>query len=104
MQRIVILAALLAVGGCAQSLEGKVANGLNEAGLPRAMSECMAERWVDRLSISQLRRIQSFTDGLKQERGAGRLTLFTLVEGIARLGDPEIVEVVSASTVSCALR
>jgi hypothetical protein len=104
MQRNLILAALLAVSGCAQSLESRVADGLQEAGLPPAMSECMAERWVDRLSVAQLRRIQSFTDELKQERGGGRLTLLTLVEGIARLGDPEIVEVVSASTVSCALR
>ena len=49
-----LLAASLMLGGCATP-ETRLRTGLNNAGLSKAMSACMAERMVDRLSLLQLR-------------------------------------------------
>lgn len=97
------LAALLLtlLAGCAQPIESRVASRLAEAGLSRPLAECMAERWVDRLSLAQLKKISELADGLRDE--GRKLTLATFADRIARLDDPEIVEVVTGSTVACAL-
>lgn len=102
--RIFACLPLLAIAGCAQPFEGRIANRLNEAGLSRPMAECMAGRWVDRLSVFQLRKIQSLTEDLKRERSAGRLTVVRLIDRVRALDDPEIVEVVSTSAARCALK
>jgi hypothetical protein len=94
----------MALGACAQPFEGRVAKRLHEAGIPRAMSDCMAERWVDRLSVFQLRKIQALTDDLKRERGAGRLTVVRLIDRVGAMDDAEILEVVSTSAARCALK
>jgi hypothetical protein len=95
---------LLALAGCAQPLEGRVAARLYEAGLPHSMADCMAKRWVDRLNVFQLRKIQRLTDGLKRERAQSRLTPLRLIERVRAMNDPEILEVVSTSTARCALK
>ena len=48
----------LALAGCATP-ETRLRTGLNNAGLSKAMSACMAERMVDRLSLLQLRRLSA---------------------------------------------
>lgn len=103
MRFYLMLLPLIAASACAQSLEARVAAGLQDAGLSPRMSHCMAERWVDRLNVSQLRRIQAVAKSLKRERGEGRLSAFQLVDHVARLDDPEILEVVSTSAARCAL-
>jgi len=104
MSRILLLISLLAVSACAQPFEGRVASRLHEAGLSRRMSDCMAQRWVDRLSMFQLRKIQSLTNGVSRERDDGRLTVVRLVERVRKVDDPEIFEVVSSSAAICALK
>ena len=61
----------------------------------------MAERWVKRLSPLQLRRIQILAGEVRDE--GGRLTVGRLVGRVRAMDDPEIVEVVTRSTLVCAL-
>jgi len=104
MRRTPVILLLLALSSCAQPFEGRVANRLHTAGIPRGMSECMAHRWVDRLSVFQLRKIQSLTDDISREKRDGRLTVLGFVERVRRVNDPEIFNVVSKSAAVCALR
>lgn len=102
--RVLLLVPLLMLGACAQPFEGRVATRLHEAGLPQAMSDCMARRWVDKLNVFQLRKIQRLTDDLKRQKSHGRLTVIRLIDSVRQMDDPEIVEVVSTSTVLCSLK
>lgn len=102
MRRLALLAPL-ALAACAQPFEGRVASRLAEAGLSRPMAECMAERWVDRLSVLQLRKISDLAGDLRRERSEGALTVGRFVARVRQMDDPEIVRVVSSSAVACAL-
>lgn len=93
---------LLLLASCAQPFEGRVASRLSEAGLSRPMAECMAARWTDRLTVFQLKKISNLADDLKKE--GRRLTVVRFIERVRAVNDPEIFEVVSASTVACALK
>lgn len=92
---------LVPLAACSQPFEGRVASRLTEAGLSRPMANCMAERWVDRLSVFQLRKISDLADNLKDEEG--KLTPARFVSRVRQLDDPEIVSVVAQSSVVCAL-
>jgi membrane-bound lytic murein transglycosylase MltF len=92
---------LLTIAGCAQPFEGRVADRLAQAGLSRRMADCMAERWVDRLSLLQLQKISDLADDLRKERGT--LTAGRFILKVRELDDPEIGEVVTRSSVVCAL-
>lgn len=96
-------AVLFTVAACAQPFEGQVASRLTQAGLPRPVAECMAKLWVDRLNVAQLQRVSGLADELQRERSRGRLTVGLFVERVRGLDDPEIVEVVTTSTLACAL-
>jgi hypothetical protein len=96
-----LLFALMPLAACSQAFEGRIVDRLNEAGLSRPMSECMAERWVERLGVFQLRRIQGLAEDLEAE--GENLTVAGLIRRVREIDDPEIVEVVTRSTVVCAL-
>lgn len=101
MRRLPLFLFLL-TAACAQPFEGRVATRLSEAGLSRPMADCMAERWVDRLNVLQLRKISNLAEDLRKE---GRnLTVGRFVDRVRRVNDPEIFEVVSSSAVACALK
>ncbi len=100
MHRLIILP-LLVLAACAQPFEGRVATRLAEAGLPRPMAECMAGRWVDRLSVLQLQKISDLAESVRGERGS--LTIGRFLERVAKLDDPEIVGVVTSSSLACAV-
>ncbi len=88
------------LAACSQPFEGRIARNLEDAGLSPGMSQCMANRWVERLSPLQLRKIAELADGLKAE---GRsISVLGLADRVRRLEDPEIVEVVSTSAAGCA--
>lgn len=97
------LIVLAALAGCAQPFEGRVASRLTEAGLSRPMAECMAKRWVERLNVLQLQKLSSLSEDLGKERSEGRLTVGRLIERVRGVNDPEIFEVVSSSSIACAL-
>jgi hypothetical protein len=98
---LLLLLTLLPLTACSQAFEGRIASRLDEAGLSRPMSECMAERWVKRLGVFQLRRIQRLAEDLESE--GENLTIAGLIGRVREMDDPEIVEVVTRSTVVCAL-
>ena len=104
MRGKILLIAVVLVGGCAQPLEGRVATRLTEAGLSRPMAECMAKRWVERLNVLQLRKMSDLSEDLRKERSQGRLTVGRLIERVQAVDDPEIVSVVSSSSIACALK
>lgn len=94
---------LIPLAACAQPFEGRVASRLVEAGLSRPMADCMATRWVDRLSLLQLQKLSGLSEDLARERSQGRLTVGRFVERVRALDDPELVQVVTTSSVACAL-
>lgn len=102
MNRILLIAAALAVvTGCAQALERRVANSLVEAGLSQSVANCMAKRWTDRLSAAQIKKISDLAEDVKRE---GRdLTAVGFINRVQAMDDPEIVSVVTRSSISCAL-
>jgi len=99
---LILLMPLCLLASCAQPFEGRVASRLSQAGLSRPMADCMAGRWVDRLSVFQLRKISSLAEDLQKE-GRG-LTVRRFVDRVRQVNDPEIFEVVSSSAVACALK
>lgn len=103
MRSRVLIFPLLALAACAQPFEGRVASRLADAGLSRPMADCMAKRWVDRLSLAQLRKISSVAEGLGEERAQGKLTIGRFVERIRAVDDPEVFQVVSSSAAACVL-
>jgi hypothetical protein len=100
MNKLIPLAAILALSACA-SPESRVRTGLINAGISPPIAACMAERLVDHLSISQLRRLQSVAT-LRGQR-IGDLTVSQLLERARALNDPEIVSVVTTAAFRCAI-
>ena len=70
------------------------------AGLPQPMAECMAGRMADRLSIDQLRKLES----LRPEEGEADipLNIAEFLERVRRVDDPEVLEVSTTSAAICA--
>jgi type IV pilus biogenesis protein CpaD/CtpE len=101
MKQLVAIASLLALSACATP-ETRVRTALMDAGLPKPIAACMADRMVDRLSLIQLNRLS----GLKKLRGQNVRTL-TVDEFLKRtrsLQDPEILGVVTSSGLICAVK
>ena len=96
-----LIAASLMLAGCATP-EARLRTGLNNAGLSKAMSACMAERMVDRLSLVQLRRLSAL--GSLKDREITDLTLDQFFRKVRALKDPEILAVTTSSAAVCALR
>lgn len=91
--------ALLA--GCATP-ETRLRTGLTDAGLPKGVAACMAERMVDRLSLLQLRRLAAL--GSLGDRPIGELTPEQFLRKVRALKDAEILGVTTSSAVVCAFR
>jgi hypothetical protein len=89
----------LALAACATP-ETKLRTGLNNAGLSKAMSACMAERMVDRLSLLQLRRLSAL--GSLKDKRITDLTLDQFLRKVRALKDPEILTVSTSSAAVCA--
>jgi hypothetical protein len=93
-------AALLLSACTGLSPESRLRAGLEEAGLSPRMAGCMAERMADRLSLTQLRKLQSLASLRKSHSGA--MSIDTLLHKVRALGDTEIFAVTSASAIACA--
>lgn len=95
-------AAAMLLSSCATvSPEWKVRAGLIEAGLSPRMARCMAERMVDRLSLMQLRRLQSLASLRKSHMG--EMTVDRFLYKVRALEDPEIFMVTSKAAIVCAI-
>ena len=91
-----------ALAGCATvSPEAKVRTKLIDAGIRPAVAGCMAERMVDRLSLVQLKRLQSL-GGLSTHDVRG-MSVNELVRRLRALQDPEIVAVVLKAGIGCSI-
>lgn len=94
--RASILAVLaLSLVSCAVP-EARLRTGLINAGLPKPLSACMAERMVDRLSLKQLLRIADLPRASKSE------SIEQFLHRIRALEDTEILAVTSSSAALCA--
>ena len=102
MKHVILpMIAALALTGCATP-ETRLRNGLHNAGLSDAMSACMAERMVDRLSLVQLRRLSAL--GSLKDKRITDLSLDQFLHKVRALKDAEILAVSTSSAALCALR
>jgi len=93
--RASILAVLaLSLVSCAVP-EARLRTGLINAGLPKPLSACMAERMVDRLSLKQLLRIADLPRASKSE------SIDQFLHRIRALEDTEILAVTTSSAALC---
>jgi hypothetical protein len=91
----VILAAALTLSGCVEKIaQHKVRAALVDAGLSQPVSDCMARRMVDQLSISQLRKLQAL-------QGEKR-SVMDYVAAVRRVGDAQVFKVTAAAGAVCA--
>ena len=97
-----VLAALAMLGGCATvSPEARVRTKLVEAGIKPPVAGCMAGRMVDRLSLVQLKRLQSL-GGLASHDMRG-ISIDELVHRLRALRGPELVSVVLKAGIGCSI-
>lgn len=92
---------LLAASCASLSPESKLRAGLIEAGLSPRMAGCMAVDMADRLSVMQLRRLQSLASLRKSHMGD--MTLDRFLYKVRALEDPEIFLVSSKAAIRCAI-
>lgn len=100
MKKLIPLAAILALSACA-SPEARIRTGLIRAGISPSVATCMAQRMVDRLSLLQLRRLQSVA--AQGDQRIGDLTASEFLHRARALDDPEIVSVVTMAGIRCAI-
>ncbi|MGC4252858.1 MAG: hypothetical protein QM605_15685 [Sphingobium sp.] len=97
---VLLIPALLA--SCATvSPESRLRSRLMEMGLSPRMAACMAGRMVDRLSLSQLRKLQSLAS--LRNADMGEVTVDRFLHKIRALDDPEIFIVTSKAGIACSL-
>lgn len=91
---IAVLLPLLAAGCIEQKVaQGQVKSALVNAGLSPAISQCMAHRMVDRLTIKQLRKLQAL-QGPKRSVG-------DYIAAVNRINDPQVIQVTISSAAVC---
>ena len=95
-----VLAGAFALTACATP-QTRVRNGLTGIGLSYPLADCMAQRMVDRLSLSQLSRLTSL-DGFKH-RNPGDISINEFIRITRGLQDPEVLGVVTSSGAICAV-
>jgi hypothetical protein len=99
--RAALAAALILLPACTSlSPESRLRSGLEEAGLSPRMAGCMAKRMADRLSLAQLRKLQSLASLRKSH--SGKMSIDQLLHEVRALEDPEIFAVTSGSALRCA--
>lgn len=97
---IVLALALSTLAGCVERIaEGRVHSALLKGGVPDPVASCMAGRMVDRLTITQLRKLER----IKSPGGGYHLHSATdYLEAVRRVGDPEVIGVTATSAALCA--
>ena len=97
MRRVGMIAAglaVLVVGGCVQDIkQDRVKVALMNTGFSEELSDCMARRMAQKLSIAQLRRLQ--------ELGGPKQSWMDYVESVRRVHDPDAMEVLISSAALC---
>jgi hypothetical protein len=84
---------LLALSGCVHdTARSRITSALQNAGLSPPVSACMAEHLVDKLSIPQLRKLETL-------KGARNPLEYALA--LRRIDDPQVVRVALAAAALC---
>ncbi len=97
--RVAVLAAALLLSGCVTAIaESRVETALRNAGLGTRTSACMAGRMVDRLTISQLRRLEELR---RPSETARETSLPDYLDRVRRVGDAEVLAVTASSAALC---
>jgi hypothetical protein len=102
MKRIALVGILsLALSACTTP-ETRVRTALMDAGLSQPIAACMADRMVDRLSLTQLNKL----NGLKKLRRQDmrKVTVEEFLRRTRALQDPEILGVATSSGLICAVK
>lgn len=89
---------LLAVTACATVSKLTIADRLENLGLSRDRSVCMADELDDRLNDDQLNKFARFTVELDRAD-----TALEAISSLRQIEDPRIARAVTASAFSCAL-
>ena len=108
MRKIIIIIALLAIGGLflwgalggvEQVTSDRIETTLVDKGIPRPVAACMGQRLSERLSLNQLRKLEN----LQAREGESELplTMAEFLERLRRVDDPEAIEVVGTSAAIC---
>jgi hypothetical protein len=97
--RILLPALALALASCSAVAESRIKSALTDAGLSESLSECMAERMVNKLSSDQLRSLGRLSEDSKKQKM--NLPEF-LIQYRAAL-DPEVYAVITRAGLGCAL-
>ena len=97
MRRAVVMAACvlpLVLGGCVQDIkQNRVKSALINAGLSEQLSDCMARRMAEKLTIAQLRRLQALGEEKRSYRD--------YITAVRRVNDPDALEVTISSAAMC---
>jgi hypothetical protein len=93
-------APLLLLAACATP-EARLRTGLTDAGLPPALSQCMAREMAPRLSLRQLLRLRDLSR--VGERDPRRADIDGYLHRVRALGDGGIWSVASMAAAHCAL-
>ncbi|NNU16723.1 hypothetical protein HK107_10355 [Parvularcula sp. ZS-1/3] len=99
MKRCLLAAlAVLSATACATASKITIADRLENLGLSRDRSECMANELDDRLNDDQLSKFARFTVQLDKADSA-----LQAISALRQIEDPKIARAVTGSAFSCAL-
>ena len=108
MRKLVIAIALLALvggglwlwlGGLDKVTAGRIEAVLVEKGIPGPVAACMGTRMAERLTLSQLRKLQNMQ--AREGESAVPLNMAAFLERLRRVDDVEAIEVVATSAAIC---
>lgn len=100
MHRAILLLACLALAACATPSQ-RIATKLTELGVPQPQARCMGDRLQDRLSVSQLRRLQEISR-IDSDR-LGRMRISEIADQLTDARDPALVAEVIRAGVGCSI-
>lgn len=96
----IVTIATLPLAACATP-KARLRTGLADAGLPERTATCMADYMAPRLSLTQLRRLQSLASVSKVDYR--RITVDQYLHKVRALKDTELLTVTGKAALSCAL-
>jgi len=97
---LVILIAASTLSACATP-EVRLRNGLQSAGLSQDTSTCMADRMIDKLSLTQLKRLSDLSK--ISDKRIGQMRVGEFWRQVRALRDPEILAITTRAGLSCAI-
>jgi hypothetical protein len=98
---VVAIVSAVLLGACGAVAENRITTALTDAGLSKPVSNCIADRMVDKLSLAQLRSISRLKDKSGERPRDMGIAEF-LVRHRSDL-DPEVYAVIAKAGVGCAL-